>query len=139
MKITNINTSILGKTLCVVYLGILFIVLFAPIPKPGEGGFLSLTIQTSVDLDFLTHLISLSVWGYLLTFWRFDRVPELVVSIAVAVLLEVAQVLTVHRVFEITDLMANLLGVLFGLKTGIHFRLTYDSRSMGLSSEHIDT
>ena len=139
MKITRSNTAILGKTLSLLYLGMLFIVFLVPIPNTREAGFVSLAIRTSVDFDFLSHLFTFFVWGYLLTFWRLDYATELIVSFAVAVLLEMAQCLTVHRVFEIHDLVANLVGATLGLKTGLHFGLNYDYCSAGLPSDDIDT
>ena len=139
MKLTSLNTAVLGKTLCLFYLGLLSIVLLVPLPKTEESDFINLSIRTSADFDFLTHLFSLFLWGYLLTFWRFNSATELVISIAVAVMLELAQGFTIHRVLEVNDLVANLVGSTLGLKAGLHCRLKYDYRSTGLPSDHTET
>ena len=123
MKIMFLKSIPLGKILCLLYLAVLCVALLAPLPKPGGSGLVGITIRTSVDFDFLTHLVCLAIWGGLLTSWRFETTTLVVIAISIAIFLEVAQGLTYHRTFEITDLVANILGATLGLKANFRSRL----------------
>ena len=123
MQMMLLKSRSLGKILCLLYLGVLCVALLAPLPKPEGPGLVDITIRTSLDFDFLTHLVALSIWGGLLTTWRFETTTLLVIAISIAILLEVAQGVTYHRTFEITDLAANIIGVNLGLKAGFRSRV----------------
>ena len=123
MQMMILKSRTLGNILCLLYLGILCVALLAPLPKSEGSGLVDITIRTSVDFDFFTHLVALSIWGGLLTTWRFETTTMLIIAISIAILLEVAQGVTYHRTFEITDLVANIIGVTLGLKAGFRSRL----------------
>jgi|TARA_B100001094_G_C17815445_1_gene615882 VanZ family protein len=123
MQMMLLKSRSLGKILCLLYLGVLCVALLAPLPKSEGPGLVDITIRTSLDFDFLTHLVALSIWGGLLTTWRFEIPTLLLIAVSIAILLEVAQGITYHRTFEITDLVANITGVTLGLKAGFRSRI----------------
>lgn len=106
------------RFLSLIYLGILSLALLSAVPDFADGTLQDLIANSLLDLDFYTHLAAFFVWGVLASAWEAKQFSLLAI-IAVAGLLEFAQPLTSVRIFEITDLAANIAGTLIGFYAGV--------------------
>ena len=107
----------LVRFLSLIYLGILSLALLSGLPDFAHGTPQELIANSLLDLDFYTHLAAFFVWGVLASAWEAKRFSLLPI-IAVASLLEFAQPLTSVRIFETTDLAANIMGTMIGFYAG---------------------
>ncbi len=107
----------LARIFSLIYLGILCVALLAPVPDFVDGSPQGLILSSLLDLDFYTHLFAFLVWGILASSWQPERI-SLLAGVVIACLLEFTQPLTSVRVFEITDLAANIAGTVIGFYIG---------------------
>ena len=110
------------RFLSLIYLGMLSLALLSPVPDFADGTPQDLITNCLLDLDLYTHLAVFFTWGVLASAWEAQRFSLLAV-VAIAGLLELAQPLTSVRIFEITDLAANIVGTLIGFYAGVTFAI----------------
>ena len=105
------------RLLSLIYLGMLSLALLSAVPDFSARTPQDLIARSLLHLDFYSHLAAFFVWGILASAWEANRFSFLAV-VAIAGLLEFAQPLTSVRIFEITDLAANIAGTMIGFYTG---------------------
>lgn len=98
-----------------VYYVVLSILQLAPIPQPTDSMISTSVIHTLLDYDFYSHFFALLIGGMLLASWRIKGSSLLTIAILLAILLEVLQLTTNAREFELTDLFANVIGTFIGV------------------------
>ena len=105
----------------IAYYIFLSLVLLLPLPKIGETLNHSDILKAFLSMDFLVHVCLLIPWGFSAAAWKIHALKLIPAAIALAILLEVFQQASPHRVFEISDLVANIAGTMIGLMAGRTF------------------
>jgi VanZ family protein len=108
------------KILIIIYTSL--IVVLAVLPINGTDSILNNQYILNIRLDYLVHFVIFIPWMMLIWLFkglRFDRTPLrvfgwILAGIALGVATEYIQYFLPYRSFNINDLLANVMGVIFG-------------------------